>query len=867
LSVQRTINPWLSALILGVLAFLLDLPRQPPTFGVGITLWPVFPLLATTFLGVRCGVVSVLVAVGLLYGFTDHLAYLSDTRGVMLQVVFIGAYLNFTKSLRILEATLWFWLVSMPFMIFWHQSLFALDFNAGVLVIVTKLNADLFIALVIQWLTFKPNWFSRFMPPHRISTRQMRYDIHQAARAMLTPVGMLVGLIVAQFLATESLYVRTQDIEKQANKLYESHLLRSELILFQLRRAATEDVFQQAALAEPLASRYIFVCDVTDLNATSRLEQGCAAEHTVRNVMPLVSDFGSVWIDLDVFADIPFLHDEQDYLAHSLVFEPIDPASAEDLRSEIQPASPNPSRHSRLEAMFFRTFVGQGTLSGLQPNQPVMAMKMGILLQDPVELNLSSSIWGLLAAFSFFTIAMSVYRRVIRRATDGVTDFSRRLSAWRPGTELMVSASPEPFAVLELEAFRTAFERLVNDFNDNWRELQMSAQRRASLLARMQGLFKAISAPMSIIDGSWAIRADEYNVAAAPLQPWFSQWADAARRLVEIGETPSIDTFAPSEVRMIEAIAKAHEDGESTADIELTLKHYFDDGGEHYYLATVTPVQGLSSDDSDADTEIVIVMIDTSALVEARRKLTHSAKMASIGEVASGAAHELNQPLNVIRMATHNVLRAVAKGTLDNDSLVAKLERVDQQVDRAARLVTGMKAFSKTSNETITMVDPSVAVAVALELMHKRITGDNVEVTHHPIEKPVTVNADNTALQQVVINVVMNALEAFEVGKVEEKQLFVEESVTEDQFVLAIADNAGGVDPLVLDRIFEPFFTTRGDDYHPGLGLSTCYGIVEGLGGSIVCEPIANGARFVVRLPINVDLFEVSEDNPLLIDA
>jgi signal transduction histidine kinase len=671
----------------------------------------------------------------------------------------------------------------------------------------------------------------------------------------------------AQFLATESLFVRTQDIEKQANKLYESHLLRSELILFQLRRAATEDVFQQAALAETLASRYVFVCDITDLNAASRLEQGCAAEISTRNVMPLPSDYGVVWIDLDVFADIPFLHDEQDYLAHNLVFEAIDPASAEDLRPEIQPALPNPSYHSRLEATFYRTFMGQNALSGLQPNQPVMAIKMDILLQDPVELNLSSSIWGLLAAFTFYVIAMTLYRRMFNRATDGVIDFASRLSAWQPGTELKVLASPGPLRVQELEEFRIAFDRLVEDFNDNWHALQMSAQRRASLLARMQGLFKAISAPMSIIDSSWAIRADEYNVAAAPLQPWFSQWADAARRLVEIGETPSIDTFAPSEVRMIEAIAKAHEDGESTADIELTLKHYFDDGGEHYYLASVTPVQGLSSDDSEADTEIVVVMIDTSALVEARRKLTHSAKMASIGEVASGAAHELNQPLNVIRMATHNVLRAVAKGTLDNDSLVAKLERVDQQVDRAARLVTGMKAFSKTSNETMTMVDPSAAVAVALELLHKRITGDNVDVLHQRSEQAVSVTADNTALQQVVINVVMNALEAFEARQVEDKQLRVEETIVDEQFVLSISDNAGGIEANALERIFEPFFTTRGDDYHPGLGLSTCYGIVEGLGGSIACEPIANGARFVVRLPINIDLLEVSQENPLLVDG
>ena len=253
--------------------------------------------------------------------------------------------------------------------------------------------------------------------------------------------------------------------------------------------------------------------------------------------------------------------------------------------------------------------------------------------------------------------------------------------------------------------------------------------------------------------------------------------------------------------------------------------------------------------------------INTPSAEVLARRLQHSARLAAVGKLASSAAHELNQPLNVMRMAVFNLKRAIEKDTLDPESALAKLERIDQQINRAAQLVGGMRAFSPTVSALSTDVEVGESVGTALALMAKRFTAANVELHHQPCTVSLTLSAPPSALQELVTHLVDNALEAY--GALPEhnpllaegsaplpRQLFVQEALDGDAWSLTIEDNAGGIPAHCRSQVFLPFFTTHEDNSHAGLGLTVSQALVAALGGTLVLIDTGQGTRIEISLPV-----------------
>ena len=245
---------------------------------------------------------------------------------------------------------------------------------------------------------------------------------------------------------------------------------------------------------------------------------------------------------------------------------------------------------------------------------------------------------------------------------------------------------------------------------------------------------------------------------------------------------------------------------------------------------------------------------------ELAARLQHSARLASVGKLASSAAHEINQPLNVIRMAAFNVRRAIEKGTLDPESALVKLDRIDSQIARAARLVGGMKAFSPTTTDTPTAINPADALTTALELMAKRFTAADVTLIHEPRAGDETVQAAPSAFQELVIHLLDNAIEAYSDAP-EHNPLLVDEdvpprwvkvveAVNEQEFIITIEDAAGGLAAEIADRAFLPFVTTALNGSHAGLGLTVCASLAASLGGAVTLDPTELGLVATLRLPL-----------------
>lgn len=247
------------------------------------------------------------------------------------------------------------------------------------------------------------------------------------------------------------------------------------------------------------------------------------------------------------------------------------------------------------------------------------------------------------------------------------------------------------------------------------------------------------------------------------------------------------------------------------------------------------------------------------------RRLRYAARLAAVGKVASGAAHELNQPLNVIRMAAFNLKRAIEKDRFDPTSALEKLARIDEQIERAARLTGGMKAFSPTAQQTKVPVQPSGQVAVALELLAKRLSSVDATLEYLPSTAVCEVHADPTAIQELVFNLVDNAVEAYarqgphhvdvfggDTLAGDSRVIHVSEQVDHSSFELRITDHAGGIEPAELDALRAPFATSFTDDTHPGLGLAICETIAADLGGSLVIASDAGTTTVTVALPVQV---------------
>ena len=252
--------------------------------------------------------------------------------------------------------------------------------------------------------------------------------------------------------------------------------------------------------------------------------------------------------------------------------------------------------------------------------------------------------------------------------------------------------------------------------------------------------------------------------------------------------------------------------------------------------------------------EIQAVGRDNTEVRRSQQQLTQSAKMATLGEMATGLAHEINQPLNVMRMAIVNVLKRLSNGDVQIDYLQDKLKRIDAQVQRAARVVDHMRVFGRRSEIEQQLFNPALAVEGTLSLLAEGMRGKGIDLRISEFGFEATVRGHVDQLEQVLINLMVNARDAL-LSKREGDPAFkpwISLYAERDEYSIRlwVEDNAGGIDPRLLERIFEPFFTTKPVGVGTGLGLSVSYGIVENMGGRLSVRNSIEGARFCIELPI-----------------
>lgn len=283
-------------------------------------------------------------------------------------------------------------------------------------------------------------------------------------------------------------------------------------------------------------------------------------------------------------------------------------------------------------------------------------------------------------------------------------------------------------------------------------------------------------------------------------------------------------------------------------NVEYRIRHK---AGHYIWVLDTLSVEAVPGSEN---LEGVGVLVDISERKAATEQLLQADKMASLGRIIAGTAHELNQPLNFIKMASSNLRTNVQRGGLDADRVVDKMEGILRQVDRASAIILQMRVFGRTPTEQPAPIGVETLVQGVILMVAPQFELDGTDVDLVVKAKDIQVEALSVQLEQVLLNVLINANDSIRARHASGDNAPGLIKITVDRkgamAVINIDDNGTGMPDDVLPMLFEPFFTTKAPKEGTGLGLSISYGIIRDLGGSIYAKNGPAGAQFTIELPL-----------------
>lgn len=320
------------------------------------------------------------------------------------------------------------------------------------------------------------------------------------------------------------------------------------------------------------------------------------------------------------------------------------------------------------------------------------------------------------------------------------------------------------------------------------------------------------------------------NVSLLMPEPYRSQHDSYVARYAHTGERRIIGIGRE--------VVGRRKDG-STFPLDLSVGEFRTTGellpeGEHGYVGIIRDLTQRRAQTKEAE--------------ELRQRLTHVGRIGTLGEMVSGIAHEVNQPLTAISNYASACRRMVTAGTIDGPELTSALEKIGVQAERAGQVIRGLRALVRRRDEKREPLDVNRLIRDVSRLVDFEMRQAGFQLVLSLAEPLPDALGDAVQIQQIVLNLVRNGLDAM----LERAHGDVIEVATAavDAFVeIRVRDSGPGISPAAAERLFEPFFTTKPQGF--GLGLSICQSIIAAHGGQMTAEAApGGGAQFRVRLPI-----------------
>ena len=244
-----------------------------------------------------------------------------------------------------------------------------------------------------------------------------------------------------------------------------------------------------------------------------------------------------------------------------------------------------------------------------------------------------------------------------------------------------------------------------------------------------------------------------------------------------------------------------------------------------------------------------VLLADVTDQKMQQRQLVHAAKMSNLGEMVTGMAHELNQPLNHIRLLASNMERLVSKPDSDPEQMKGKLRKLDRSVDRAAKIIDHMRAFGRLDIDDMQPISIVTALKGALVLFESQLKSEGVLVDVDIEDNLPLIDGIESQLEQAFLNIIANARDAISINAAGTGTIFVKCSSRLHEVVVRIRDTGAGLTKEQLVKIFDPFYTTKPVGSGTGLGGSISFGIVSSFGGKIDARNWQSGAEILMTFP------------------
>ncbi len=318
------------------------------------------------------------------------------------------------------------------------------------------------------------------------------------------------------------------------------------------------------------------------------------------------------------------------------------------------------------------------------------------------------------------------------------------------------------------------------------------------------------------------------------------RWHDAGFEQRDLLGRPLLELAAPAYVRPLTEALHSTLHGLQVDNLELQIVR--GQGATGKFSANLSPMR----DEQGTVTSIVVVLTDITDSAVLRDKLVHTEKMAAVGQLVSGVAHEVNNPLTAIL--------GFADLLMENPELPETARKdmrvILQEAQRTKQIVQNLLSFARQMPPQRSPVQLNSILRRTVQLRSYDFTNHGIDIVEHLDEGLPEVMGDAHQLQQVFLNILNNAYDAVhDIGR--PARIEIMSTKAGDVVEVSFRDNGNGIsDP---DKIFDPFFTTKEIGKGTGLGLSICYGILKEHGGEILCHNNAggHGATFIVRLPAN----------------
>jgi two-component system NtrC family sensor kinase len=236
------------------------------------------------------------------------------------------------------------------------------------------------------------------------------------------------------------------------------------------------------------------------------------------------------------------------------------------------------------------------------------------------------------------------------------------------------------------------------------------------------------------------------------------------------------------------------------------------------------------------------------------QQLLQAGKLASIGELSAGVAHEINNPLAIILTERQLLLDAATHAPIADpefqEQFTDSMNQIDTQVQRCKRITQNLLRFSRRTQSLIEKVDLNAFIQEVVDLMEREARTSGIKFFSEPDPGLPPVSSDPSQLQQVFLNLITNAIDAHDGKPYGSIRIKTQADPERRMAVVKVADSGSGIKPEHLSRIFDPFFTTKTVGKGTGLGLSICFSIVKRLGGSLTVQSeVGKGTEFTIRLP------------------